>query len=78
MSFAGFCISPPGYVAIKRKLGNIPQIYTPENTIPAENNSCQFPEISRKIYIVCKIGPKNEFGGILKSHPLAMWQSIES
>ena len=24
---------------------------------------------------MCKIGAKNEFGGILKSHPLVMWQS---
>ena len=69
-----FDISPPGYVAINRKLSPIPQIYTLETTILAKNNSCQFSQISRKIYIVCKISPKNEFGGILTSHPLAMWQ----
>ena len=78
MSLVDFDISPPGYVAINRKLSPIPQIYTLETTILVKNNSCQFSQISRKIYIVCKIGPKNEFGGILKSHPLAMWQSIES
>ena len=73
-----FVVSPPGYVAINRKLSPIPQIYAQETTILAENNSCQFSQISRKIYIVGKIGPKNEFGGTLTSHPLAMWQSIES
>ena len=53
-----FDVSPPGYVAINRKLSPIPQIYTPETTILAKNNSCKFSQISRKIYIVCKIGPK--------------------
>ena len=69
-----FDVSPPNYVAINRKLSPIPQIYTLEITILAKNNSYQFSQISRKIYIVCKIGPKNEFGGILMSHPLAIWQ----
>ena len=73
-----FDVSPPGYVAINRKISPIPQIYTLETTILAKNNSCQFSQISRKIYIVCKIGPKIELGGTLMSHPLAMWQSIES
>ena len=73
-----FDVSPPGYVAINRKLSPIPQIYTLEATILAKNNSCQFSQISRKIYIVCKIGPKIEFGGTLMSHLLAMWQSIQS
>ena len=71
-------MSPPGYVAINRKLSHNPEIYKQETTILVKSNSCQFSQISRKINIVCKIGPKNEFGEILKSHPLAMWQSIES
>ena len=65
---------PPGYVAMNRKLSPIPQIYTLETTILVKNNSPQFSQISRKIYLVCKIGPKNVFGGILKSNSLAMWQ----
>ena len=73
-----FDVSPPGYVAINRKISPIPQIYTLETTILAKNNSCQFSQISRKIYIVCKIGHKIEFGQTLMSHPLAMWQSIQS
>ena len=71
-------VSPSGYVAINRKLSPIPQIYTLETTILAKNNSCKFSQISRKIYIVGKIGPKNEFGGTLMSHLLAIWQSIEN
>ena len=65
-------------MAINRKLSPIPQIYTLETTILAKANSCQFSQIFRKIYTVCKIDPKNEFGGILKSHLLGMCQSIES
>ena len=65
-------------MAINRKLSPIPQIYTLETTIPAKNNSCHFSQISRKIYIVFKIGPKNEFGGILMSHPLAMSIPVKS
>ena len=73
-----FEVSSAGYVAINRKLSHIPQIFILKASILAKNNSCQFSQISRKIYIVCKIGLKNRFGWTLKSHPLAMWQSIES
>ena len=73
-----FDVSSPGYVAINGKLSHIPQICILETIILVENYSCQFSQISRKSDIVCKISPKNEFGEILKSHPLAMWQSIES
>ena len=73
-----FDVSPPGYVAINRKISPILQIYTLETTILAKNNSCKFSQISSKIYIVCKIGHKIEFGGTLMSHPLAMWESIQS
>ena len=78
IEFGSNLMSHPGYVEINTKLSPIPQIYTRETTILAKNNSCQFSQISRKIYIVCKIGPKIEFGGTLMSHPLAMWQSIQS
>ena len=71
-------VSSAGYVAINRKLSHIPQIFILKASTLAKNNSCQFSQISRKIYIVCKIGLKNRFGWTLKSHPLAMWQSIES
>ena len=70
--YVGLEVSPPGYVAINKKLSPIPQICTLETTILAKNNSFQFSQMSRKIYIVCKIGPKNEFDGFLKSYPLAM------
>ena len=49
---------PHGYAEINGKLSPVPQIYTLETTILAENNSFQLPQFSRKIYIVCKIGPK--------------------
>ena len=48
ISFVGFCISPPGYVAINRKLSHIPQIYTHKTIILVKNYSCQFSQTSRK------------------------------
>ena len=54
-------------MVINTKLSPIPQIYTLETTILAENNFCKFYQISRKIYIVGKIVPKNEFGETLMS-----------
>ena len=78
MSLVGYWSLTPGYVTINGKLSSVPQIYTLETTILVKNISCQFFQISRKIYIVCKIDLKNEFGEIFKCHPLAMWQSMES
>ena len=73
--YEGLEVSPPVYVKIDGKLSPVPQISILEATILIQNKSCQLSQFSRKINIVCKIGAKNEFGGILRSHPLVLWQS---
>ena len=56
-----------------QKFSPIPQICILEATILAGNNSCQFSQLSRKIYIVYKNLSQDEFApgyvGLEVSHP---------
>ena len=63
----------PGNVTFNGYFSPVSQMCTQNTTILKI-----FP-VSRKIYIVCQFGPlENEFGVILKSFPLAVWESMEN
>ena len=72
-----FEVLPPGYVAINRNFSPIPYMCTLNTIILVQKNFWKLLQFSRKIYLCAKLPWKNEFGQILKSSPMAMWQSME-
>ena len=54
--FWDFEVLHPSYVTINKQFSSIPQIYTPNTTILTKKNLWKISKVSRKTYIVCKIG----------------------
>ena len=76
--YVGLEVSPPGYVSINEKLSPISLFSILEATFLQQKNSCQFSQFSRKFTLSQENWSQNEFGGILKSYSMGLWQSMES